>query len=103
MKYFLMIFICIHLVACNPETLPFVPRKDLNNCENKLSALQGKAEHLEECIYQTEFKYWSYIRLNGHKIKNNSQGDVWRAPSHIWDHAEATKRNAIEECRILYK
>jgi hypothetical protein len=61
-----------------------------------------KGVGLDLCLLQADTKYWNYVKLNGHIKKSTAEGDIWNAPTHIWNHAEQIKRNAIEACRILH-
>ncbi len=88
-------------------------KADVAALELRLAALEQKLQaresargtsrlELDVCLDEANDRYWTYVKLNGRRAKSTSDGEIWRAPDSVWEHAEQLKRNAIEECRILH-
>lgn len=55
------------------------------------------------CLADAERAYWNVVEANGRKKRVNRDGTtLWTARDSIWTMAEASKRLALDECRLRF-
>jgi hypothetical protein len=109
----LVVITVVSHLGCESQVKAPVTKEAFEALQERVVALEGRVKAQEEsrrtkgvgldlCLLQADTKYWNYVKLNGRIKKSTAEGDIWNAPTHIWNHAEQIKRNAIEACRILH-
>src|ERR1700730_17615723 len=73
--------------------------KQLQSVQNKIAEEQSKRQtQLQVCIFQAESKFQGSAEGNGKKRRDGSYDIPMAAMSEM----EKQKRDAIEECKVLY-
>jgi hypothetical protein len=110
-----LVALLLFLSACDEYVSPAKAKdRKIAELEARLASMERQSKDEEKarsdrsysfevCILDADIAYWDYIRLNGRIARKTAEGNVYRAPSHIWAQASKDKENAIAICKATWK